>query len=131
MLDGITNLGIESWKKNWVEHSVLFELQHVDAVWNKALGAVWNEALGADWNEAQGADWNEALGAVSSEALNAANAFKKRKIFQWRQRRKFLFQINCQKTGIRQFFGQCKLQNLMQKALIDFVQMKAEEKKSS
>ena len=57
---------------------MLFELQHVDAVWNKALGAVWNEALGADWNEAQGADWNEALGAVSNEALNAANAFKKK-----------------------------------------------------
>ena len=98
MLDGIANLGIQSWKKNWVELSMLFELQHVDAVCNKALGAVWNEALGADWNEAQGADWNEALGAVSNEALNVANAFKiKRKIFQWRQRRKFLFQIHRKK----------------------------------
>ena len=111
MLDGITNLGIESWKKNWVEHSVLFELQHVDAVWNKALGAVWNEALGADWNEAQGADWNEALGAVSNEALNAANAFKKMKIFQWRQRRKFLFQIHCQKKASDSFLGNANYKN--------------------
>ena len=55
-------------------------MQHVDAV--------WNEALGADWNEALGADWNEALGAVSNEALNAANAFQQTmKIFQWRQRK--------------------------------------------
>ena len=84
---------------------MLFEMQHVDAVWNEALGAVWNEALGADWNEALGADWNEALGAVSNEALNAANAFQQTmKIFQWRQGKYFLFQKKCQKKASDSFF---------------------------
>ena len=91
---------------------MLFEMQHTDAVWNEALGAVWNEALGDDWNEALGADWNEALGAVSNEALNAANALqKKRKIFQWRQRKKFLFQKHCPKKGVRQFWPKFQSQN--------------------
>ena len=85
---------------------MLFELQHVDAVWNKALGAVWNEALGADWNEAQGADWNEALGAVSNEALNAANAFKKKgKSFNGDKEESFYFKYIAKKQASDSFLG--------------------------
>ena len=54
---------------------MLFELQHVDAVWNKALGAVWNEALGA----------------VSNEALNAANAFKKKENLSMETKKKSFY----------------------------------------
>ena len=89
---------------------MLFEMQHVGAVWNEALGAVWNAALGADWNEALGADWNEALGAVSNEALNAANAFQKKESLSMETKTMVFISNTLPKKCIRQFFGKCKSQ---------------------